>query len=262
MSTPTALNVLGVAHPPFCYGNNWQMYTILENEGFGGVGCPPPPPPIIFERLELPQQIIYRRKGNLSESPNHFKYRENILISWFYEQFSRSREKLSHELPHSAVTNQMAFNQRDLHSTFELERAMDCCCQVLISKLETLGIINFTYIKWRILLTKLSKQFNAWLSGGYIPQWKSAFLHYLRLTSDSLLWKQGILSWKPDVIGNKLKLTLKALGFLLSVQHRGRCFSPHPPLCKIRSRHPRELKLSGLIVISCFTKYGNLKAQQ
>ena len=26
------------------------------------------PPPIIFERLKLPQQIIYRRKGNLSES--------------------------------------------------------------------------------------------------------------------------------------------------------------------------------------------------
>ena len=29
------------------------------------------PPPIIFERLKLPQQIICRRKGNLSESPNH-----------------------------------------------------------------------------------------------------------------------------------------------------------------------------------------------
>ena len=34
----------------------------------GGAGCPPT---IIFERLKLPQQIIYRRKGNLSESPNH-----------------------------------------------------------------------------------------------------------------------------------------------------------------------------------------------
>ena len=48
------------------------------------------PPPIIFERLMLPKQIIYRRKGNLSESPNHFKYRENILISRFYAQVSRS----------------------------------------------------------------------------------------------------------------------------------------------------------------------------
>ena len=47
-----------------------------------------PPPPIIFERLKLPQQIIYRRKGNLFESPNHLKYWENILISRFYEQFS------------------------------------------------------------------------------------------------------------------------------------------------------------------------------
>ena len=45
---------------------------------------------IIFERLKLPQQVTYRRKGNLSESPNHKKYWENILISRFYEQFSRS----------------------------------------------------------------------------------------------------------------------------------------------------------------------------
>ena len=56
----------------------------------------PPPPPIIFERLKLPQQIIYRRKGNLSESPNHFKYRENISISRFYEQFSQSGRILGH----------------------------------------------------------------------------------------------------------------------------------------------------------------------
>ena len=54
----------------------------------------PPPPPIIFERLKLPQQIIYRRKENLSESPNHQKYWENILVSRFYEQFSRNRRNL------------------------------------------------------------------------------------------------------------------------------------------------------------------------
>ena len=35
---------------------------------------------MIFERLKLPQQIIYRRKGNLSESPNHLKYREEISV--------------------------------------------------------------------------------------------------------------------------------------------------------------------------------------
>ena len=54
------------------------------------------PPPIIFERLKLPQHIIYRRKENLSESPNHKKYWENILVSRFYEQFSRNRRNLGH----------------------------------------------------------------------------------------------------------------------------------------------------------------------
>ena len=54
------------------------------------------PPPIIFERLKLPQQIIYRQKENLSESPNHQKYWENILVSRFYEQFSRNRRNLGH----------------------------------------------------------------------------------------------------------------------------------------------------------------------
>ena len=43
--------------------------------------------PIISQRLKLPKQIIYRRKGNLSESQNHFKCWENILILQFYEQF-------------------------------------------------------------------------------------------------------------------------------------------------------------------------------
>ena len=63
-----------------------------------GVPFPPPPPPqpIIFEWLKLPQQIIYRRKGNLSESTNHLKYWENILVSRFYEQFSRSSRNLGH----------------------------------------------------------------------------------------------------------------------------------------------------------------------
>ena len=75
---------------------NWascfeRSYTVLCTQfcrikGCGGAGCPPPPP-IIFETLKLPQQIIYRRKGNLSESPNHQKCWENILVSRFYEQF-------------------------------------------------------------------------------------------------------------------------------------------------------------------------------
>ena len=54
------------------------------------------PPPIIFERLKLPQQIIYRRKENLSESPNHLKYWKNILISRFYEQFVQCSRNLGH----------------------------------------------------------------------------------------------------------------------------------------------------------------------
>ena len=58
--------------------------------------CRVAPPPIIFERLKLPQEIIYRRKENLSESPNHQKYWENILVSRFYEQFSQNRRNLGH----------------------------------------------------------------------------------------------------------------------------------------------------------------------
>ena len=66
---------------------------------------PPPPPPIIFERLKLPQQIIYRRKENLSESPNHQKYWENILVSRFYEQFSRNRRNLGHFRKFEKISN-------------------------------------------------------------------------------------------------------------------------------------------------------------
>ena len=69
-------------------------YTLLQNKRMRRCGVAPPP--IIFERLKLPQQIIYRRKENLSESPNHQKYRENILVSRFYEQFSRNRRNLGH----------------------------------------------------------------------------------------------------------------------------------------------------------------------
>ena len=55
---------------------------------------PPPPPPIIFERLKLPQQIIYRRKGNLSESPNHQQFSRSSGILghfWKFEKISNSQ---------------------------------------------------------------------------------------------------------------------------------------------------------------------------
>ena len=70
----------------------------------------PPPPLIIFERLKLPQQIIYRRKENLSESPNHKKYWENILVSRFYEQFSRNRRNLGHFRKFEKISNSQNMN--------------------------------------------------------------------------------------------------------------------------------------------------------
>ena len=70
-----------------------QVYNFAEV----GAGAPPPLTPIIFERRKLPKQIIYRWKGNLSESRNHFKYQKNILISRFHEQFSRNDSPMATE---------------------------------------------------------------------------------------------------------------------------------------------------------------------
>ena len=86
---------------------NW-LYTILQNKRMQRCGVPPPQ--IIFERLKLPQQIIYRRKGNLSESPNHFIYWENILISRFYEQCSRSSRNLGHFWKFEKISNSLNTN--------------------------------------------------------------------------------------------------------------------------------------------------------
>ena len=86
------------------------MYTYLQNKRMRRCGVPPPPPPIIFERLKLPQQIIYRRKENLPESPNHQKYWENILVSRFYEQFSRNRRNLGHFRKFKKTSNSQNMN--------------------------------------------------------------------------------------------------------------------------------------------------------
>ena len=72
--------------------------------------CGVAPPPIIFERLKLPQQIIYRRKENLSESPNCQTYWKNILVSRFYEQFSRNRRNLGHFRKFEKVSNSQNIN--------------------------------------------------------------------------------------------------------------------------------------------------------
>ena len=53
---------------------------------------------------------------------------------------------------------------------------------------------------------------------------------------------------------NKIALTLKALGFFLLVQHWEVFSPPPPPPCKIRSRHPRKLKFTGLIAYVMFYK--------
>ena len=56
---------------------------------------------------------------------------------------------LSYDLLRSTETNQIAFDQRDLKSISNSERAMDRCCQALVnrfflvSKLETLDKISF-----------------------------------------------------------------------------------------------------------------------
>ena len=55
---------------------------------------------------------------------------------------SLTKLMVSHDLPSSMVTNQIAFDQQDLHSTPEFERTMDRCYQALLSKLETLDTIT------------------------------------------------------------------------------------------------------------------------
>ena len=54
-------------------------------------------PQIIFEGQNLPQQTICHWKGNLSKSPIHFKYRQNIIILRLYEQFSRNDSAMAPE---------------------------------------------------------------------------------------------------------------------------------------------------------------------
>ena len=83
--------------------NILPTYTILQNKRMRR--CRVAPSPIIFERLKLPQQIIHRRKENLSESSNHLKYRENISISRFYEHFSRNSRNLGHFWKFEKISN-------------------------------------------------------------------------------------------------------------------------------------------------------------
>ena len=53
---------------------------------------------------------------------------------------------VSHDLPRSTVTNQVAFDPQDLHSTPEFEHATDRGCQALVSELETSDTITFIWL--------------------------------------------------------------------------------------------------------------------
>ena len=99
-SLPKTMETIGTCGA----GWNQTKYTILQNKIMRRCGVPPPPP-IIFERLKLLQQIIYRRKENLSKSPNHKKYWKNILVSRFYEQFLRNRRNLGHFRKFEKISN-------------------------------------------------------------------------------------------------------------------------------------------------------------
>ena len=61
-------------------------------------------------------------------------------------RFSLAKLMVSDDLPRSTVANQTAFDQPDLHSTPEIERAMDLRCQALVSKSETLHTITFAQL--------------------------------------------------------------------------------------------------------------------
>ena len=48
---------------------------------------------------------------------------------------------VSHDLPHSTVARQIAFDQRDSNSSPKFECPMDCPCQALVSKFTLLIIL-------------------------------------------------------------------------------------------------------------------------
>ena len=76
-----------------------QFYRI---KGGGGSWRPPPPPP--------PPPIIYRWKENLTANRIHFKYLKDILISRFYEQFSRNGSAMAPERTFEKISNLKIMN--------------------------------------------------------------------------------------------------------------------------------------------------------
>ena len=76
----------------------------------------------------------------------HDKIRHDENKAWKLFEVHNSLTKLmvSRDLLRSVVTNQIAFDQRDLHLTPDFECVIDHCCQALVSKLKTLDTITFT----------------------------------------------------------------------------------------------------------------------
>ena len=50
---------------------------------------------------------------------------------------------VSHDLLRSTVTNQIAFDRQGSNIFRRFERTIDCCCQALVSKVETLDALTF-----------------------------------------------------------------------------------------------------------------------
>ena len=62
-----------------------------------------------------------------------------LLISKY--EFSLTSLMTSHDLSNLTITNQIAFDQRNFHSTLDFECVMDRLCQALVSKLGTLDTV-------------------------------------------------------------------------------------------------------------------------
>ena len=81
----------------------YKLHTSAEQEMEVVRGSPPSP--IIFEGQSLLHQTIHLWKGNLSKSPIHFRYRQNILIWRTYEQFSRNDSAKARQWLQKKISN-------------------------------------------------------------------------------------------------------------------------------------------------------------
>ena len=85
--------------------------------------------------------------SNYSGCYDNLDYIDNFMWQQclrLQQQVNLIKLMISHDLPRSTVTNQIAFNQQYSSSIPDFERAMDRRCQALVSNLETLHTINFT----------------------------------------------------------------------------------------------------------------------